>query len=100
MVSFGPGGAAGVAVTVAMVAVAIVEVEGVEEGVKQVGVAVASFIQIFVLFCRFVLEFLGQLCAMWPWTLHLKHRPSALYCACSSSVSLFNGSVVLAASTP
>jgi hypothetical protein len=44
MVSFGPGGAEGVAVTVAMVAVVIVAVEGGGEGVEEVGVVTVSFV--------------------------------------------------------
>jgi hypothetical protein len=50
MLSFGPGGAVGVVVTVATLVVAIVGVEGVGEGVKEVGVMMASFIQTFALF--------------------------------------------------
>jgi hypothetical protein len=50
MLSFGLGGAVGVAVTVATLVVAIVGVEGVGEGVKEVGVMMASFIQTFALF--------------------------------------------------
>jgi hypothetical protein len=50
MVSFGPGGPEGVAVTVAMVAVATVAVERGGEGVEEGGVEAALFVQMDTLF--------------------------------------------------
>ena len=55
------------------------------------------FVQIVVaVFCLLIL---GQFLAIWPWVLHRKHQPSALYLALSSSVSFLNGREVVASTS-
>jgi hypothetical protein len=80
---------------------------GVGVGVVVTGVMVAAVGGDMVdsrafMFERFELVellFLGQLRVMWPCVQQWKHRPSAWYLECSSSVNFRKGTVIFAEST-
>ena len=64
-----------------------------------VGVVVSGVVVSVERAFTLLLPLLGHSLDMCPWTRHLKHRPSFLYRARSSSESFLKGRVVVVAST-
>ena len=79
IVCFGPGGVVDLVIVLVVLLGLLVAVVALDS-------------HVFELFVWLV--FFGQARAMCPWDLHLKHRPSALSCAHSSSISHLNRVVV------